>query len=483
VTLSDLNREAVLKAIEEFDALGRGDFLRKYLFRPARSYFLILGGRRYDSKAIVGAAHGYLPGCAALAAADFSGGERTVKAQLERLGFVVTSARAVDEHLGRSVRDTLLNLPKSTIEEALAEHDRLGPGAFLAALGYRPAERWILEVDGRSYPPRAVLAAAYHVHTGKKLSPNEGPRGLTDEELQRAFSVHGFAVVDRETTRVLPLGPQCWALCVDPSVYRIEDALREQTESLWTTKRSLVRKGDRVLIWRTKGRDGRRGIVALGEVISDIEIRDDAGSPYWTKAGANTAPEPRVRVRYAFAPRMPLWLDEHRSLLGGLSVAKATGGSVFKVTDEQWQVIASVAGVESDPDAVPTADVRDLERRTRALLKRSSLTRPAGRERPVAVESRAGTAFERDPHVRAWVLQEARGMCELCEQKAPFVCIDDTPYLEVHHVRTLAEGGPDTPENTVALCPNCHRELHYSVQREVRIGILYARVQRLRRQT
>lgn len=240
MTLSDLNREAVLKAIEEFDALGRGDFLRKYLFRPARSYFLILGGRRYDSKAIVGAAHGYLPGCAALAAADFSGGERTVKVQLERLGFVVTSARAVDEHLGRSVRDTLLNLPKSTIEEALAEHDRLGPGAFLAALGYRPAERWILEVDGRSYPPRAVLAAAYHVHTGKKLSPNEGPRGLTDEELQRAFGVHGFAVVDRETTRVLPLRPQCWALCVDPSVYRIEDALREQAELFWTTIRAPI---------------------------------------------------------------------------------------------------------------------------------------------------------------------------------------------------------------------------------------------------
>lgn len=100
-----------------------------------------------------------------------------------------------------------------------------------------------------------------------------------------------------------------------------------------------------------------------------------------------------------------------------------------------------------------------------------------------SVESRAGTAFERDPHVRDWVLKEARGICELCEQKAPFVGIDDTPYLEVHHVRTLAEGGPDTPENTVALCPNCHRELHYSLEREVRIGIFYARVQRLRRQT
>ena len=26
----------------------------------------------------------------------------------------------------------------------------------------------------------------------------------------------------------------------------------------------------------------------------------------------------------------------------------------------------------------------------------------------------------------------------------------------------LADGGPDTVENAVALCPNCHRRLHYS---------------------
>jgi hypothetical protein len=477
VTLSDLTREAVLKAIEEFDSLGRGAFLRKYSFQPARSYFLILGGRRYDSKALVGAAHGYLPGRAALAAADFSGGERTVKAQLERLGFVVTSARAANEHQSQSVRDTLLNLPKSTIEAALAEHDRLGSGAFLAAHGYRKAERWVLKVDHRRYPPRAILAAAYQIHTGRGLSPNEGPRGLTDGELQRAFSVHGFAVVDLQS----PRWPQNWALCVDPSVYRIEDALSEQAESLWTTKRSQVRMGDRVLIWRTTGKDGQRGVVALGEVISDAEIRHDAGSPYWIGAGAGATPEPRVLVRYVHAPQLPLWLGEHRSLLADLSVARATGGSVFKVTESQWRVVAAAAGIEPDLDAAPTADAADLERRTRSLRMRGRLGRPAGREKPLSVASPPGTAFERDPQVRAWVLQEARGICELCDQKAPFVCLDDTPYLEVHHVHTLAEGGADTPENAVALCPNCHRELHYSTQRAERRAALYARVDRLRR--
>ncbi|WP_429628901.1 HNH endonuclease [Tunturiibacter psychrotolerans] len=34
------------------------------------------------------------------------------------------------------------------------------------------------------------------------------------------------------------------------------------------------------------------------------------------------------------------------------------------------------------------------------------------------------------------------------------------PYLECHHIVWLARGGDDTIENTVAMCPNCHRRMH-----------------------
>jgi len=40
---------------------------------------------------------------------------------------------------------------------------------------------------------------------------------------------------------------------------------------------------------------------------------------------------------------------------------------------------------------------------------------------------------------------------------------DQSPYLEVHHMIQLADGGEDTTENAVALCPNCHRQLHFGV--------------------
>lgn len=54
----------------------------------------------------------------------------------------------------------------------------------------------------------------------------------------------------------------------------------------------------------------------------------------------------------------------------------------------------------------------------------------------------------------------ANGICQLCEQPAPFKDQNGDPYLETHHIEWLAHGGPDTVENTVALCPNCHKKMH-----------------------
>src|SRR6185312_2220860 len=70
--------------------------------------------------------------------------------------------------------------------------------------------------------------------------------------------------------------------------------------------------------------------------------------------------------------------------------------------------------------------------------------------------------YERDPKVVAYILKMANGVCFDCKNKGPFISkITGLPYLEVHHVRTLKDGGSDTTDNAVALCPNCHRARHY----------------------
>src|SRR5690242_18240381 len=86
VALPELSRREILQAVAEYDNLGQDGFLEKFDFGAARSYRLVVDGKTYDSKAIVGAAHGFLPGQEALAASDFSGGAATVGRLLSRLG-------------------------------------------------------------------------------------------------------------------------------------------------------------------------------------------------------------------------------------------------------------------------------------------------------------------------------------------------------------------------------------------------------------
>lgn len=126
-----------------------------------------------------------------------------------------------------------------------------------------------------------------------------------------------------------------------------------------------------------------------------------------------------------------------------------------------------------------TADAGEFDRRV-ALLVKLPLERPEGQAKPRANTTGPRVTYERRPDVKAWVLQQARNNCELCGNEAPFMNEHDEWYLELHHVCRLVDGGPDTVENAVALCPNCHRRLHYSADAKAQQSRLYSQVARLR---
>ena len=48
----------------------------------------------------------------------------------------------------------------------------------------------------------------------------------------------------------------------------------------------------------------------------------------------------------------------------------------------------------------------------------------------------------------------------MCDKPAPFKKKDGSPFLEVHHIDFLSNGGDDSIDNVSALCPNCHRKMH-----------------------
>lgn len=100
---------------------------------------------------------------------------------------------------------------------------------------------------------------------------------------------------------------------------------------------------------------------------------------------------------------------------------------------------------------------------------------PKGVERPVSA-SRVVRDFARSLKVAAWAHARAAGRCESCDLPAPFSTADGEPFLEVHHLHRLADGGPDVPANVVAVCPNCHRRLHYGSDATERTERLRARL-------
>ena len=69
--------------------------------------------------------------------------------------------------------------------------------------------------------------------------------------------------------------------------------------------------------------------------------------------------------------------------------------------------------------------------------------------------------YQRSEAVKQYVLARADGVCESCLSPAPFLRRNGTAYLEPHHTRRVSDSGPDHPLWVGAICPNCHREIHY----------------------
>lgn len=116
-----------------------------------------------------------------------------------------------------------------------------------------------------------------------------------------------------------------------------------------------------------------------------------------------------------------------------------------------------------------TVDIGKYDAQAKQMLQKSGSSSRSERLRRLAEANEYPTEtvrvtknYIRNADVIVEVLHRAQGICENCEELAPFIrASDGTPYLEVHHKKQLANGGKDTIENAIALCPNCHRQMHH----------------------
>ena len=78
------------------------------------------------------------------------------------------------------------------ILRAIHEYDRFGPQQFFAQHGFAPTTTYELVADGRRYPPKAILGAAYEFATGKQLRSGDFEGGKTGAV--RVLGEFGFRI-------------------------------------------------------------------------------------------------------------------------------------------------------------------------------------------------------------------------------------------------------------------------------------------------
>lgn len=273
---------------------------------------------------------------------------------------------------------------------------------------------------GRRYPPKAIVGIAAQRVLGRQLSPHEFKGG----EGTKAFHIlerEGFEIVPKADDRRTRTPSKDWTDAELLETVKAYLRMRENERSGTPYNKAAVNRELRAgaLAGRSQGSIEYR-MQNISSVLAEL-------GEYWIKGY-----KPATNVGVQTKQRLLRQLEE----LNGFEV----------------------------PAEAPTFDPVKLEQRTRRLMQRGQIIKPTGREMPKRFYGET-PQYERSPAVRAYVLIRAKGCCELCGNTAPFVTSEGLPYLEVHHIQPLAEGGADTVENAAALCPNCHRACHFASEK------------------
>lgn len=134
-----------------------------------------------------------------------------------------------------------------------------------------------------------------------------------------------------------------------------------------------------------------------------------------------------------------------------------SGDHVTDRQDPQYEHTSSSGKNEISEDKTVDEEedinLRELrqEAKANAVEKVSAEAKVASSESP---------EYNRSEAVKRYAKARAAGVCEGCGAPAPFTSKTGEPYLHAHHVNELSDGGTDTIDSVIALCPNCHYRVH-----------------------
>jgi hypothetical protein len=203
----------------------------------------------------------------------------------------------------------------------------------------------------------------------------------------------------------------------------------------------------------------------IGSPVADVSLLTGRSVPgVYNKVMNFRALDPadgRVGMKGGSSVDRDVWASFYDAKTGSIDKAalESEFNTVWKPVKDGEPLLdqaAIKASLDSEVKRLASRSLQDLL----AAYATKKGAQPTGSSRPLKKVART-TAFDRDALVVAIAKKRADNSCEVPSCTHPtFLDSTGLPYCEVHHLQPLAEGGCDTIENVVCLCPVHHREVH-----------------------
>lgn len=314
--------------------------------------------------------------------------------------------------------------------------------------------------DSRRYPPKAVVGIAAGFATGQQVHHSEFSSGIGAGQACRVLHDLGFVIVDKSSTADVFSKPRF----VPGQVYRRKDLHKQYGGQ---EQGGISTPKDHAVVFLISGASGSQYGYTDG-------FRDDG--MYWYTGEGQVGDMEMKRGNAA--------VRDHKQSGKALHVFSDVGDATLQYVgeaeyvDHHKQVAPdrdgkprqaivfelSIGGGAAGAEAPRVHKPRPKEQTGLWNEPFRSLRDLALKDAPqnAPLRERKATVRRRSEAVRVYVLRRADGRCEGCGRPAPFETPEGKAYLEPHHTRRLADGGPDHPRWVAALCPNCHARVHYA---------------------
>lgn len=346
---------------------------------------------------------------------------------------------------------SLLTSPDA-VQAAITECDQLGRDAFLKNYGFKYSRLYPLHHDGKIYDSKAIAGVAYGKQHGTALKAKDFSGGAAT--VVPALARLGFHVMEQAHPLV--------SLVKGTTYYRkdlLEQYGGQLQKGIWTPREFpvvFIFSGDSgkiygyhdgwtkdgIYLYTGEGQSGDMTFTTGNEAIRDHRLNGKDLLLFEDLGKGNG-------VRYSGLFECASW-DE---ISGTDKNNQSRKVIVFNLLP---------ADISFDTD-IPIESVQPPKPFSLEVLRLAAYAASDIDKTVVKASDAKRSWYERSAKVRDYVLARSKGKCEACDQPAPFLKKDGTPYLEPHHTTRLADGGPDHPASVGAICPSCHRRIHSGV--------------------